>query len=305
MPINTWPRFLAAHTDDPSSIARNEERLHAAIKLTREAHLEIAPEQAFALSACNYTARINYAEVATDLITRFTSSLPRSAPVFFVTLIRDSYTLPYDDAADLNLFKLEQWVRAELHGASFIGMTEAALYTNAGEVRAGWQRAISWHPHLLVWDVTEQRMHEICDSINFRIRTLIPGVRAAHFRRLEPEQVEGQVLYMLKAPVNEYRIYPKMRTVTVGENSKTMKEPTGRFRSKKYQLGPGDLTRMANLMASKTLDGLSFAAGEGKAVLDAINFETRTAYRAVQVQERDREATRLRSRSLPPKRRQR
>ena len=282
---------MAAHTDDPRSIARNEERAFAVVRLSREARLEIAPEQAFNLSACNYTARIEYAHIALDHITGFTSSLPRSTPVVWVTLIRDSYTVRYDEAADFELFKLRQWVQFELRGASFIGMTEAALYTNAEEVRPEWKRAISWHPHLLVWGISKQRMREIRDSINVRFRTLIPGVKPAHFRTLKPEEVEGQVLYMLKAPVNEYRIIPKTRKVVDPVTEKALREPTGQFGSKKYQLGPGELVRMANLMADKTLDGLAFAAGEGKTVLDAINYEARTRYRALEARERGRAAS--------------
>ncbi len=281
---------MAAHLDDPRSIARNEEREHAAVRLTREARLETDPDAAIYLPANNHAARIEYATVATDLVTRFTDLLPESTPVFWVTLIRSSYTVPYDEAADFNLFKLQQWVRAELRGCSFIGMTEAALYTNAGEVRAGWKRAISWHPHLLVWGVSKQRMREIRDSINVRFRTLIPGVKAAHFRTLKPEDVEGQVLYMLKAPVNEYRIILKTRRAVDPDTGEITKEPTGNFKSAKYQLGPGDLVRMANLMSGKKLDGLTFAGGEGKAVLDAVNFEARAADREVACQERRREA---------------
>lgn len=285
-PCNTWRRFMAAHLDDPRSIARNEERVLAFVRLSREARFEIAPEQAFNLPACNYTARIEFARIATDHVTRFTNSLPRSEPVFWVTLIRDTYTVPYDEAAALNLFKLQQWVRAELLGCSFVGMVEAALYTNANEVRPGWKRAISWHTHLLVWGVTKQRMREIRDSINVRFRTLIPGAKPAHFRLLRPEEIEGQALYMMKAPVNEYRIITKMREAKDPNTRKIVREPTGAFRSRKYQLGPGDLTRMANLLAGKSLDGLAFAAGDGKKLLTGIKFEARAAERALATQAR-------------------
>ncbi|WP_267422926.1 hypothetical protein, partial [Methylobacterium sp. GC_Met_2] len=291
-PCNTWPRFLAYHSDDPRSIARSEERRLAAVQLTRAARDEIDPEAAFRLSACNYAARIAYAQIATDHVTRFTASLPRSTPVFWVTLIRDSYTLPYDEAADLDLFKLQQWVRAELRGASFVGMVEAALYTNADAVRADWKRAISWHPHLLVWGISEQRMTEIRDSLNRRCRALIPGVAAAHFRPLQLEQVEGQVLYMLKSPLNEYRIITKRRWVTDQETGEPVREFTGKFKSRKFQLGPGDLVRMANLLAGKRLDRLAFAAGDGRAVLSAINCAARATERTFAAQEREREARR-------------
>lgn len=300
-PLNTWPRFIAAHTEDPRRMARYLELGHKNhVQLTREAEIDIEPSSALYLPANNHAARIDYTRIATAHVIPFTESLPGSTPVFWVTLIAERFTDPLDRAGDFDPFPLQQWARAILPGCSFVGMVEAALYSNVGLVLNGLQKVVSWHTHLLLWGVTAQRMTKLRDRINQRVSTMIPGIKAAHFRQLQPEEIDGQALYMLKAPVNEYRVYPMKETVADDDTGEITTPTTGRFRTKKYQLGPGDLVRMTNIMSGKTLDTLSFAAGQGRTVLKAINFEARTASRAAEVRKRGRAASRRRQ-SVAPK----
>ncbi|CAO4178298.1 hypothetical protein CLBKND_03183 [Methylorubrum aminovorans] len=70
-----------------------------------------------------------------------------------------------------------------LPGCSLVGMVEAALYTNVGLVRHGLPRAVSWQLHLLVWGIMASEMTELRNGINRRVHTMIPGVKAAHFRQ--------------------------------------------------------------------------------------------------------------------------
>jgi len=258
------------------------------VQLTRDAEIDLKPGSALYLPANNYTARVDYARIATAQVIRFTNSLPESTPVFWVTLIAKRFTDPLDRAGDFDPYELQRWARARLPRCSFVGMVEAAFYSNVGLVLHGMQKAVSWHVHMLVWGVTEQRMTELRDGINRRVSTMVPGVKAAHFRELTPDEVEGQALYMLKAPVNEYRIYAMKKTVADPDTGEITTPTTGRFWTKKYQLGPGDLVRMANIMTGKTLDTVAFAAGQGCPLLKAINFEALTAYRAAEDRERAR-----------------
>lgn len=292
-PLNTPLRFVTTHIDDDRLRAAYVERGHRNyVQLSRTARDEIAPASAISLPATNYQARIRYAWIANAHVTRFTESLPRSVPVFWVTLISGEYTLGEDQAGGFDPYPLQQWALAMLPGCSFVGMVEAALYTNVAAVAFSMKRAVSWHVHMPLWGVTEQQIRKLCARINESVSTIIPGVKAAHYRRLEPEEVRGQVLYMLKAPVNEYRIYKRKKTVFDQETGEISEESTGRFATKKYQLGAGDIVRMTNIMAGQTLNKLSFAAGEGKAVLKAINDEALTRHRAVERRERNREASR-------------
>jgi hypothetical protein len=260
------------------------------VDCTREAQIDMEPGSALHLPANNYAARIDFARIATGHVIRFTESLPRNMPVFWVTLIAEQFTVPLGQARDFNPFPLQQWTRAMLPGCSFVGMVEAALYSNVGLVLHRLQKAVSWHVHLLVWGKTAQRMTVLRDNINSRVSTMVPGVKAAHFRQLKPDKIEGQVLYMLKAPLNEYRIYAMKKTVADDDTGEITTPTTGQFRTNKYQLGPGDLVRMTNIMSGKALDDLAFSSGQGNAILKAISIEARVPYRAAKARERAREA---------------
>ncbi|MBM0207364.1 hypothetical protein JNW90_33585 [Micromonospora sp. STR1s_5] len=262
------------------------------VPLTTDARIDLEHASAVHLPANNYVARINYAEIAVRHVVRFTDALHRSEPVFWITLISDDYTFDLDRSGEFVPFRLQQWARAVLRGCSFVGMVEAALYTNADKVRLGPKRAVSWHVHLIVWGISTEQMKALRDSINRRTSTMIPGLMAAHYRTLDRDKVEGQVLYMLKAPLNEYRIYGRKEEAADSDTGEITKVPTGRFSMKKYQLGPGDLVRMANLMAGKTLDELTFATGQGTAVLDEINYEAKARLRAAERAAAAREASR-------------
>lgn len=216
---------------------------------------------------------------------------PRNTPIFWVTLIAEQFTVPLDQAGDFDPFPLQQWARAMLRGCSCVGMVEAALYSNVGLVLHRLQKAVSWHMHLLVWGKTAQQMTVLRDNINRRVKTMVPGVKAAHFRQIRPDKIQGQVLYMLKAPMNEYRIYAMKETVDDEDTGEFTTPLTGQFRTKKYQLDPGDLVRMVNIMSGQALDDLSFAAGQGRSLLNAIILEARAPYRAAKAQERAREAS--------------
>ena len=302
--LNTWLRFVTAHVEDHRRLASYLELGHKNhVAMSRTAQQDIKSRSALYLPANNHTARINYARIAAAHVVRFTETLPRSTPVFWVTLIAEQYTVPLDQAGNFDPYRLQQWARAMLPGCSFVGMVEAALYTNVGLLRHGLQRAVSWHVHLLVWGITAAKMTELRDGINRSARTMIPGVKAAHFRQLEQEQIEGQIFYMLKAPVNEYRVYPMKETVVDDATGEVMEVTTGRFRTKKYQLGPGDLVRTINLLSGQTLDGLAFATGEGMAVLPRINAEARAPRVAKERLEAAREAALLSGRASGRRRR--
>ena len=226
----------------------------------------------------NAASRINFTRIACGHLMAAVGSLGTSEPISFVTLIDERFTLGLDTAHNINLVKLQAWARAELPGCSFVGMVEAALYTNVGLVKAGMKRAVSWHIHMIVWGVSEARLVELIASLNARRRTLVPGVTAGHYRMLEPEEVQGQLIYMLKPPISDHRIYQRKRTLSDRETGELHVEGTGRFKQRKGALKPGNLARMVKVMADRTLDRLAFAAGEGRAVLETINTEALAPY---------------------------
>ena len=278
----TWPVFKGAVRDADRQLG---DYLHRdrrnGVRLTRDERLRLDTSAAHFHYAVNAASRISYARIFRRHLMAMVGELGTSEPVAFVTLIDGRFTLGLDVAADVDLRRLQAWVRAELPGCSFVGMTEAALYTNVGVVRAGMKRAVSWHVHLIVWGVGEERLAALIASLNTRRRTLVPGVTAGHYRILRDEEIEGQAIYMLKPPISDHRIYERRKWVSDRETGELHNEGTGRFKQRKGPLKPGHLARMNQVMADKLLDHLAFAAGDGKAVLDAINAEALAPYHAL------------------------
>lgn len=291
VPLRNQPAFDAAHLHDARRLAeyRHMDR-KGSVRLPWTAIDEIDPRSAARLPANNYTARINYARIATAHVGRFAETLPRSAPAYFVTLIVDRYTVGLREAGEFNPKRLQAWARQMLPGCSFLGMVEAALYTNVGVVWAGMDRAVSWHVHLILWGTSESWLADRCDAINARYRTLLPGVTAAHYRRLARHELVEQTFYMVKAPISDHRIWAMKEEHFDSQTGKVTVRTNGHFNQGKRELRPCDLTRMIMVMSGKTINRLAFAAGAGKALLTAINDEALAPHRASEQVERSREA---------------
>lgn len=116
------------------------------------------------------------------------------------------------------------------------------------------------------------------DHLNRRYRTLVPGVAAAHFAAITPAQVTQKACYMMKAPFTDYSVYPLRRERVDAETGEVTAVPTGRFKQQKSEMRPGDMVRVCRTFAGRTIDQLTFAAGEGRAVLAGVNREALAAY---------------------------
>lgn len=231
------------------------------------------------LPANNVFARTRYARLLDDHFAAHVRQLGPDAPVFWVTLIASKFTTPRDAAGDFDPRRLMAWTRAVLGPCSFVGVVEAAFYSNVRLIRKRMQRVVSWHVHLLVWDISTAELKAARDQLNRRYQTLVPGVAAAHFAAITPAQVTAKACYMLKAPFTDYSVYPRRRERVDAETGEVTKVPTGRFSQQKREMRPGDMVRVCRIFAGRTIDQLTFAAGEGRAVLASVNRESLAAFR--------------------------
>lgn len=197
--------------------------------------------------------------------------LDPAEPVFWVTLIAAEFTTPLDADGDCEPRRLMAWTRAVLGPCSFVGIVEAAFYSNVRLIRKRMQRVVSWHVHLLVWDISTAEVKAARDRVNRRYQTLVPGVAAAHFASITPAQVMAKACYMLKAPFTDYSVYPRRRERVDAATGEVTKVSTGRFSQQKREMRLGDMVRVCRIFAGRTVDQLTFAAGEGRAVLAGVN----------------------------------
>lgn len=208
------------------------------------------------LYANNAEARINYARITADHMVRAVEQLPNDQTVFWVTLVRREYAVREDEAHAFNINRLKRWIHQLLQGCNYVGMVEAALFTNLDVVGAAFKRTVSWHVHCQLWGVSEEQIAQICDDANDRYRTIVPGIEAAHYRPLKDSEVAGQAYYMSKGQISEYRVWARKERMADCATGEIAVQTTGRFISKKRDLRPCDLARMCMVFAGRTLDQL-------------------------------------------------
>jgi hypothetical protein len=255
---------------------------------------QLDPSATNYLYANNFDARILFGRVAARRIGEMVEASDEAFS--WVTLAPGKFVVAEGAAASFDPKRIQAWTRQELHGLDFIGMVEAALYTNVGDVMAGVRRVVAWHVHLISWGMSEARQTALMDGINRRYDALLPGVDPAFGVPLAKQDVVGKALYMLKAPMSEYRVYARRATRFDRETGEITTPTTGRFRQKKQALRPGDMVRMCNVLADKHLDRLLFAGGAGAPLLAEIRAEGLEPLRREEAREAARRAARTHSR---------
>lgn len=286
-PLNTWTTFEAAHRAAADQLAAYLDRgRKGSVCLDGDTLTELDRDQAMYLPANNATARMRYARITAEHLDGAIGALAPDQPVFFVTLINRDHTVREDEAASFSVRRLHAWAHRILRGCAFVGMVEAAYYSNLDVTGAGYQRAVSWHIHVIVWGISEAGLAAIIQAANRRYRCMIDGIAPAHYRPLMRSKVFGQALYMNKGQISEYRLWPRKRSVADEGTGEITKVGTGRFSQAKRDLRPGAMARMCLVFAGRRLDKLAFAGGAGKGILSAIRYEADADRRRVE----DREA---------------
>lgn len=200
------------------------------------------------LKATNCTARIKFAASAyAGFRSRFSNL--QAGPHAFVTLTPKEYAVPLSEAPLCGWSRLQEWARAELEGLHYVGIVEAALYTNLPMTR---EPTISWHIHAIVWGEEYNRIKARVNKIAVENEAILPDKKAAHCRSLKTaKDVCGKSLYMLKAPLKDYRVWTKQ----------PRKGEAVRYKQEKRRLRPGDALKAYRVLAGVSIDQLLFWGG--------------------------------------------
>jgi hypothetical protein len=193
-----------------------------------------------------------------------------------------------NEAETYDLKSLQAWVRQTMEGLSYLGMVEAAFYSNV-EVHTGpytppeqsaraakgkasdrdKRQTVSWHVHLLVWGVTRAALKALVDEVSAKEPSLIEGLPSADYRRIKSEHFESKILYMLKS-TREYRVWPIKEAVNDLETGEITSQRTGRFRQESRCLRGVDQVRVFGVMQERYLDRMMLGAGDGRNLLLSI-----------------------------------
>ncbi|RWP18021.1 MAG: hypothetical protein EOR01_23670 [Mesorhizobium sp.] len=216
------------------------------------------------LFAINVRSRIQLAWAADREFDKVVSRRPEET-FHFVTLAPKQFAVPIALAPTFDQKTLKAWAKDQLRGLNYVGMIEAAYYSNYNPVPGSRSAMVSWHIHAIVWGCSERRIGAVADEVNAVCEPLIPGRPAAHVRIMANHTAAKRIFYMLKIALENYRVYP-IRETSDPDTGEITVSATGEWIQKKDRLRPGEAVKMALVMGKRSLPMLMFSAGEGTAV---------------------------------------
>lgn len=186
---------------------------------------------------------------------------------FFVTLTPRQFAVRASEAANFDHESVKNWVKNEFQDFSYLGMVDAALYTNINVVPGYRDEMVSWHIHLIGWGCTERRIRAVEARIESSNDALIPGRVVAKIRRWRVTGAAGRLVYLFKGIVSEYRVFEKKQELVDPSTGEIFPVRTGAFQQRKRDLRPGSAVKMMKIIGERTIPMLSISGGEGDAVL--------------------------------------
>lgn len=265
MKILSFAAFLKVHREfetmlrDYSTTARGRKAFDAETLLRMERRI------AMSLFAINVRSRIQLAGAAGREFQKVILRGP-DEDFHFVTLAPKQFAVPIAIAPTFDQKTLKVWAKAQLRGLNYVGMIEAAYYSNYNPVPGRRSAMISWHVHAIVWGCSERRLVAMADRVNAVEEPLIPGRKAAHVRTMKSGTAAKRIFYMLKIAIDNYRVYPRKGEIVDCRTGEISIGNTGATIQKKDRLRPGEGVKMAIVMGNRTLPTLMFSAGEGVVV---------------------------------------
>jgi hypothetical protein len=225
------------------------------------------------LSPVNSHSRMLWGEAVWNELADFHCDDPdepeHNQTLYFVTLIDDECVTKVN-AADVSLPFVTRRLRLGLRGLSYVAVVEPAFYVNqqAG-VRFTGKRCLSWHLHAIVWGVSKAELSERIRTLNQigQYVALVPGRKGAQKKRIRQGTLPEVFGYMLKQPVNGYRVtrYDRERNgrPVINEDG----EVQAKFIQGKSKLRPGQHVELFHVMKGLSLDQLTIAGGQGVPLL--------------------------------------
>ncbi|WP_432287675.1 hypothetical protein SLT36_11960 [Aminobacter sp. BA135] len=217
------------------------------------------------LRASNSQARIEFLR-ATLKTFGASDAVSAASKFFFLTLSPKEFAVPLEEAAGFDQETIKSWAGGLLGGFHYIGIVEAAYYSNYSSVPGVPGATVSWHVHAVIWGCDESSLKAVVQAVNRDYDALLPGGKPADKRSLSAESVASKIVYMLKGQVREYRVYPAKREEMNEETGEFTTPLTGKWKQRKRPLRKGDAAKMLKVVGERTIPMLCFSGGEGAAI---------------------------------------
>lgn len=258
---------------------------------------QIDPRCALFRQANNPTARIESMRIARGYVEEIARAA-RGQSLFFVTLAPAKFAIPLSQAAEFDPKRLMGWIAQAIPGHNFIGMIEMGFYENVKHPQSE-ERLVSWHAHLILWTRKPNRLKRQRTQINSTNACLVPGLTVAHLRSIPIAEIEAKLTYMMKAPMDRTKIYPRKREAIDAATGEILSVETGRFVQKSERLNGIALLRVCKAMKDFLIDRLLVAGGDGKSIGTAMRNDLRSALKRYEEGRGNRPYLRGRANWLP------
>lgn len=187
----------------------------------------------------------------------------RIATAYFVTLVSEVHAVNAAIGREHDLAAHRQWIASILDGISFLGMIEPAYYPRVSFMPPSNEDWISWHAHMVLWDVTAATLKELKRRVNSSESSFRPGASVFHFRKAQVCNIEAEVAYMCKSPRSEHYTYPVKRRVVDARTGEKRFAPTGTYKQNKREIRSGKLPVVLSALANKSISSLCVSGGAG------------------------------------------
>ncbi|MGZ2421260.1 hypothetical protein [Rhizobium laguerreae] len=239
-------------------------------KLSNEILMRLEKRKAHFGFAINMHSRVAFAEAAARRLDSYFRD-HEIRQVWFVDLVSDQFIFPLADANRIEFEALKRWVKKQLPGCNYLGGIDAAYYLNGSVVTETREPAISWHAHLMVWGISEQKLARLAARTNSRYKAGWEGATAFFFREWDSSRAVGRAMYALKAPLSEYIAYPSRADQSDAETGEIF---NATYTQKKRVMRRTHAVDVVQLYGEASLKEMTLRAREGKELFRQISFAT-------------------------------
>lgn len=155
-------------------------------------------------------------------------------------------------------------------------MIEMGFYENVGHPQSE-ERLVSWHAHPILWTRRPNRLKRQRTQINSTNACLVPGCTIAHVQSIPSAAIKAKLTYIMKAPMDRTKIYPRKEETIDAETGGILAIETGRFKQKSERLKGIALLRVCKATEDFLIDQLLIAGGDGKPIGNAMRNDIRSA----------------------------
>ncbi|MGN6537625.1 MAG: hypothetical protein ACTHKQ_18090 [Mesorhizobium sp.] len=217
--------------------------------LTGDVLENLMRRSAMSLKATNPRARMAVVKAAMDVLG---SVIDEQDTIFFVTFTPSQFAMPLSQARSFDFQRLGVWACEQLHGCDHFGAIEGAYYSNYPRhpFKHNQEPWVSFHTHHLCWNVDAGKIDAITKRVNATYLAFVSGLDPAHYARYRAPGAKARIFYLLKGPLEEYRIVNMTQDDQVPEQ-------------KKRPFRPIDAVRMFKTMGNRTMRDVLVAGGNG------------------------------------------